>query len=1679
MVSLLKNRAGIIVAASLLSVLILASNAYAAEGDVKVEKRVDRARAKVGDVLSFHVDVVNSGETHYLPSNASGGVLFEDIPPSGFKLVAGSARIRTSAGLDVEAQISRKGNVLIFGRKSPQGPVGVALRAGQRLQLRYKMVVENGVQPERVYSNKASARSASGVALGAEVKADVRIEAEAEFDRGLVLGRVFCDSDADGLQDSDEVGVGGVRIYADHGWYTDTDASGKFHIRKLLPGNHLIKVDSNTLPPGSKATTPLKQVLYITPGFVGRLSFGVSCSYETVRGQLVKKPQKVVDTKSEELSRVVTVTGNTGNLSIAVNNRRYKRMSAKLRLKQSQSRFEKKYKTGVRNVPWHLDRLREPIVFGLRARMPKSKKANWRLRIVRVGDQGEEPVREFYGLGKPPATISWNGTSADGKVGLVKRGGLYRARFSVFNGRGSSATSPDVTFGVSYGAPADLISDKTLRGKLFLKRMSLGYVLKKMIKRMRRDLKLYPELRVEMEIHTDASGDPAADLEKTKLAASNIQSFIMDNLQILSDNLKIVGYGSSRQVGPNGTKKERAFNRRVVMRVYPPEDPESFKEPKKLPAAKPSVSVQGLEVSTDAKGGFMRIVKRPEKGLLHVKVVGKAGATREALIRLKALNKKPRPVGLTDNKVPKIKLKDKAKVVDPLRRIGGAALKDALGSDKVLLKDPTEKLSTATQLTVQLPPKGIKISTNRLFVSGQTNVKNKITINGTALHIASDGAFTTTLQLPVGKSSIQIESSDETGRKAQITWPVEVSDKEFFLLALADGAFGHKDAKLFERAHYHEYGVDDFFLAGRGAVYFKGRISGNDVFKNILMTAHIDSTKKEEFSAFYEQVIDPHQDYAIFGDSSQEVHDAASRGHLYILVEADKSKLKFGSIRTDFEGVELLRYNRTFYGGKLDFNHSFKKGFDTRFKAFASDDVSRIARGHDEIRATGGTLYYLSKGDMIEGSEQLAIVVREMTTGMELARTDLVRDRDYRVTAHDGRIMLNSPLPSTMDTMITIGGLQPFNSTSMLKGHEVWIVADYETRAVQDGAGVAWGVHANQKLFDMVEIGGGYVSEGRASGEAYEMLGAHLKFNYKKKTRAYFEFAESVNPDGTAHISRDGGVNYTPFSSAGSEIHGYAFKGGVESHLGELLEMDLNLRIKGYYQLIEPGFHGVGTVLEQGMEKYGGEVTYHPTTKDSALIRADAGAVRVEDERFVGEFRTVKRLRLHGQYHRREGLWNAFGEATYGQHRDDLDGLVETSAALAVGGGYKINKRLRLLAIQEGILAGDPKLVGDDWSGHMLTHMGADWSLTDDFGLNAMALLRWNGDHGIRTGLRTKLSDDANVFMEERVMRDPASGDMMYSTVFGARRALAGGGQMYGEYRLDSGVSGPANRAVLGLGKRFKLADGIHLMGAYERAQTFGGFEGRGSRDVLSAGLNITGYDWIKYGGRYEVRFDQGLASGDGADRVQVLLRNNLNLKLSKDVTGLVYSTYTMTQNLADRQMDQESLEATAGVAYRPMSSDRLTLLGRYTHRLTRSVRPAVSTLGLENLQDWTSNIDLLSVAGVLELPYGMQLTEKIVYKHNSDVSDLEEFSTDQLLWINRFAVHLLGRTLDFALEYRLMWGLPDGELLQGALTEVAYTLYEYARIGVGYNFARFSADVMDDLTENKNGFFIRLTGTY
>ncbi len=60
-----------------------------------------------------------------------------------------------------------------------------------------------------------------------------------------------CDVCGNGIQDNNEQGVSGVKIYMEDGRYVVTDSEGKYHIDNVDPGIHSLKVDNTTLPPGT------------------------------------------------------------------------------------------------------------------------------------------------------------------------------------------------------------------------------------------------------------------------------------------------------------------------------------------------------------------------------------------------------------------------------------------------------------------------------------------------------------------------------------------------------------------------------------------------------------------------------------------------------------------------------------------------------------------------------------------------------------------------------------------------------------------------------------------------------------------------------------------------------------------------------------------------------------------------------------------------------------------------------------------------------------------------------------------------------------------------------------------------------------------------------------------------------------------------------------------------------------------------------------------------------------------------------------------------------------------------------------------------------------------------------------------------------------------------------------
>jgi uncharacterized repeat protein (TIGR01451 family) len=1713
---------------------------------VKLTKTASKAVIRAGEVVSYTVTATHDGT-----QTLGGAVVLEDRLPSGFALVAGSARFETSTGLQDKVRSEPMAGdpaAMLLGREVGGVLSGWTLAPGARLVVRYQLVPGSSTEAHRTYTNRAVARFTSGAAVSSEARAEVRLEPEAEFDQGMVVGRVFCDTDGDTTPDPDEPGVGGVRVYADHGWYVDTDADGKWHHTRLDPGHHLFKLDVNTLPPGSKPTGYEKRLLLITPGLVGQANFGVTCSFETARPASLKPPapqgQGDDDGTVElpkEVSPVVTVLGRLGELSLVVDGQPLPALRADLSLEAPTSPNEPQPAAGVRNLPWTARPLPDPLRFQTKVSIPGGAvDASWRLQFWIRTPEGDALVREAFGKGAPPPGLEWDGTDATGALGILVRGGLYRARITVTDSKGGVAMSPPVTFGVSYGGGDEVLAKATWRGRLFDKRGRSTNELGKRLKELRPAVARHPGARLVLEVHTDEGVDPDTDLAETRRAAFALMELATTLTGLPGEQVLSIGYGGTRPIVPNFSERNRAFNRRIEFQLLPPEDPSKFKPVPVMPA-KPKVAIQGMDADLDASGAFVGTVARPAGGRLSIELVDHRDARRTAVVTV-AKPGTPRPpagggepsppkpgesppqggestpqpapplpkesvspVGLTSGEEPKLTLQgpdgkpvappgqwlDEPAVpleTDPLRRFGGEALRKALETKSVLLGAGPGSGITAGELTLELPPKGLQINTKRLFVRGTAHADNTVTINGKPVHKKQDGSFTELVPLPVGKSDLVIVSTDKAGYRATLTWPVEVADMEFFLLALADGAFGQVEAHLAEESTHHTYDDKDVFVQGRGAVYFKGRVSGDWLVKDLFFTAHLDTARRTEFEAFYEQVIDPHRDYAVFGDASQPVKDAHARGAFYVLVEADRSKLRVGNIRTNLQGIQLFQYHRSFYGVELDVDQTWAEGWRTRVQGFVSDESRRLAPGHDELQGTGGSLYYLSKRDVVEGSERVALVVREINTGLELGRAVLIRDQDYRIAYSDGRLFMKTPVSSTVDAMLALNGMQGLDNRHVLEGHEVWIVVDYETRSRAFGGDLALGVHASQTLSKYLEVGGGYVQEMRAGTEAYQLLGGHLKVNISPETRISFEVAESRASDRLNQLSTDGGLSFSALDrGAGSvaKLSNLALRTDLSSNLGELFGVKdvLDLTVKAHWQLIAPGFHSSGIGLERASEKLGVEILYKPQPNHRVLLRVDHIDLFIDNQPELGlpdPYRENLRTRFGAHYRYFDGRFGGFGEVMYGQHRDDLDGQVFDTGALVAGVSYRILPALEAMLTQEVLLAGAREVFGDDDLAVASTSFGLSYALTQDLALTAKQIVRWNGDNATRIGVRTRLSDATDLYFEERVLVGDDNSELVHSTVLGAQTRFAedGSGRAWGEYRLDSGVGGRTNRAVFGIGKRFELAPGIFLSGAYERAQTLGGFEGIGARDVVSLGAEILAYDAVKFGGRYELRYDKGDPALGGFEALQAVATNGLDIQVSNWLTLMGILNYTLTQDLTARDVLREAMELSVGIAIRPPAQEWVKLFARYTRRVDRVQDPLTLSNGDVATVETRSIADIATLAAIFSV-WRIEITEKLGYKHLRErVSDLGTLEDDYLLWVNRFGIGIWDR-IEVAGEYRLLMSFLNDDLRHGLLAEVAYTIVDYVKIAAGYNFSSFSDDLRKDLSKDEGGFFVRVLGMY
>ncbi len=231
---------------------------------------------RIGELVTFTATITNESNVtltdfNYIHDLPAGMVLKTEtahVDEGDFNLIAQEEMAKFNEISDVVAGATR---IITY-----QAAVGSNAKSGEFANTAY-------CQINPVISNTAQLM--------------IRIIPDAVFDVGTLVGKVFWDKDNNGLQDEGELGLPNVQLATEEGFVITTDSHGRYHVKDFLTGRHMVKINQNSLPIGSKLTTPESKIVNQTDAMLTKVNFGVSLpdTYESIlEGQLSEEANIIV-----------------------------------------------------------------------------------------------------------------------------------------------------------------------------------------------------------------------------------------------------------------------------------------------------------------------------------------------------------------------------------------------------------------------------------------------------------------------------------------------------------------------------------------------------------------------------------------------------------------------------------------------------------------------------------------------------------------------------------------------------------------------------------------------------------------------------------------------------------------------------------------------------------------------------------------------------------------------------------------------------------------------------------------------------------------------------------------------------------------------------------------------------------------------------------------------------------------------------------------------------------------------------------------------------------------------------------------------------------------------------------------------------------------------------------------
>jgi len=931
-----------------------------------------------------------------------------------------------------------------------------------------------------------------------------------------------------------------------------------------------------------------------------------------------------------------------------------------------------------------------------------------------------------------------------------------------------------------------------------------------------------------------------------------------------------------------------------------------------------------------------------------------------------------------------------------------------------------------------------------------------VRVNGQSVPIGEAGNFAAEQILPLGDHVIRVEHVAPDGAVHTRDFEVTVDGTYFFVVGLADITLGGSSVRGgVTPVSADDHFDDSFYADGRLAFYLKGKIKGR-----YLITAQLDTLEGDIAEIWGDldrtdprrifRNLDADRFYPVYGDDSTTIDDVNSIGRFYVRVEWDASEVLWGNFNSGFTGTEFAQYDRSLYGARVQHRLEQQTSYgESRAGIDAFVSLPQTLFGHNEFLGTGGSLYYLRDQDIAQGSAKVWVEVRERDSGRVIENVTLQLGRDYEVDEIQGRILLARPLQQVATQMAP-----SIIKDVPLDGNVVFLLVDYEY--IPNGFDVddlSFGARAQSWVTDQLGVGGTYVRE-RRKQQDYQLWGTDLTLRAGRATYLKLEYAESQSEQAfTDVISADGGLTFEAMNQHNADDldrSGYAI--GVEARvaLGELTEGRTQAEIAAWWRQRSAGFSTARFDVGTRVTETGAEASWRPNRNLSFSARAaevDRENVReqrsaslqsdyrlLEDLEVGGELRVVQDKFGNGP--RQRGV--LFGGRLGYDLTSWLDLYIKGQVTLDHAKGYGRNDQISV---------GGHTRITDRWGarGEISTgnrgsalQLGADFRLDDArefYGTYTLSTDRTRSgrypNQGIVTvGQRQRLSNQLSVFTENQFQHgDTAQG---IASVFGldyTPNELWSSGLSLQNSRLDGRGGAPELK-----------------------------------RDALATWL---AYDGVLTRWRARVEWRRDVAT---SEKNQWLVSARFDRRWTDDLKLLAHLNWSQTLESGARA-DGRFVEASLGLAYRPVNNDKLDVLGKITFL---SDLPSGGQLSLRN----DERAAVVSIEGLYDVTKRIGVGGKYAYKLGALRAERAAgrwFQTQTHLALVRGRYHVI-KNWDLVGEYRVLGVAEAKDIRHGPMVAIYRHIKKNFKIGVGYSFTDFDDD-LTNLDYKSHGWFVNFLG--